>query len=89
MIKDEAIAKSALGCISEAHDLLMQSLRIVEARCSDEEYKIFQTRMAQILGQLFFLVMEPIYREHPLLAPPETPKDFLDSWRKSSGEGSR
>ena len=82
MIKDEAVAKSALDLMSRAHALLMEALRLVEARCSIEEYNEYQSEMAQILGRLFFLSMEPIYRAHPSLAPPNTPTEFLDKWRK-------
>jgi hypothetical protein len=87
MIRDEAIAKNALDLISKAHNLLMSSLSVVEANCSGAEYKEFQSEMAQVLGRLFSLVMEPICREHPALVPADTPKDFLDRWRKSSDGG--
>jgi hypothetical protein len=40
--------------------------------------------MAHVQGRLFFLVMEPIYREHPSLAPPDAPQEFLDAWKKAS-----
>ena len=82
MIKDEAVAQSALDLMSKAHTLLMDALKLVEARCSTEEYNEYRSEMAQVLGQLFFLSMEPIYRAHPSLAPPDTPKEFLDRWRK-------
>lgn len=84
MIRDEKIAKSALDLMNKSHGLLMDSLKLVEAGCSEEEYKAFQSEIAQVIGQLFFLVMEPIYREHPSLAPPDTPKEFIDKWRKGS-----
>ncbi|HEY6254149.1 MAG TPA: hypothetical protein VI685_29695, partial [Candidatus Angelobacter sp.] len=84
MIKDEAIAKSVLDLMNRSHSLLVDSLRLVEAKCSDKEYTAFQSEMAQVLGQLFFLVMEPIYRAHPSLAPLDTPRDFLDRWHKNS-----
>jgi hypothetical protein len=84
MIKDRTTAKNALDLVNKGHGLLMESLRLVEAECSGEEYKAFQTEMAQVLGQLFFLVMEPIYREHPSLAPLDTPKEFLEAWRKNT-----
>jgi len=84
MIRDEAIAKSALDLMNKAHALLMDSLKLVQQKCSDEEYKEFQSGMAHVLGRLFFLVMEPIYREHPSLVPPETPKEFIEGWRKKS-----
>jgi hypothetical protein len=86
MITDEAIAKSALDLMSKGHNLLMDSLRLVEKNCSNEEYQAFQSKMAQVLGHLFFLVMEPIYREHPALAPPDTPEEFLGKWSKGSSE---
>ena len=82
MIKDDAIARTALDMMNNAHKLLMDSLRLVQEKCSDEERKEFQTGMAHVLGRLFFLLMEPIYREHPSLAPPDTPKEFMDSWVK-------
>jgi len=83
-IRDEAIAESALNLLNKGHSLLMDSLRLVEDKCSEQEYKEFQSAMAQVLGRLFFLVMEPIYREHPSLAPSDTPKEFLDVWCKTS-----
>jgi hypothetical protein len=86
MIRDETVAKNVLGLMNKSHNLLMDSLKLVEANCSDEEYKAFQSEMAQVLGQLFFLLMEPIYRKHPSLAPPDTPKEFRDKWPKNSSE---
>ena len=84
MIRDDAIAKSTLDLMSKAHALLMDSLKLVEKKCSEEEYKEFQSGMAHVLGRLFFLLMEPIYREHPSLAPPDTPKEFMNAWLKNS-----
>jgi hypothetical protein len=84
MIRNEAIAKRALNLMNKGHSLLMDSLKLVQEECPDEEYKQFQSEMAQVLGRLFFAVMEPIYREHPSLAPPDTPKEFVDAWRKNS-----
>ncbi len=84
MIRDEAIAKHALGLVNKGHSLLMDSLKLVQDECSVEEYEEFQSEMAQVLGLLFFQVMEPIYRKHPSLAPPDTPKEFLDKWHKNS-----
>jgi hypothetical protein len=78
------MAKSALEMINNAHGLLMDSLKVVESKCSEEEYKEFQSGMAHVLGRLFFLLMDPIYREHPSLTPPDTPKEFTDSWSKNS-----
>lgn len=54
MIRDETIAKSVLELTHKSHNLLMDSLKLVEANCSGEEYKAFQSEMAQVLGQVFF-----------------------------------
>jgi len=83
MIQDDAVAKETLSLMEKAHRLLMDSLELVRQRCTPAESKEYQAAMAQVLGRLFFLVMEPIYREHPSLAPPDTPKQFLDSWKNS------
>jgi len=88
MIRNEETAKSALELMNAAHKLLMDSLKLVEEKCPNEECKEFEKRMAHILWQLFSVLMDPIYREHPSLAPPDTPKEFLEAWRRqSSGEG--
>jgi len=86
MIGDKQKAKAALDQMERAHKLLMGSLQFVKANCSDAEYKSYRAGMAQVLGQLFFLVMEPIYRQHPSLAPPDTPQEFLTDWGKASGQ---
>lgn len=86
MIHDEETARATLDLIDKAHALLMSSLNLVRGKCSDEEYEAFEKGMAHALGRLFFLVMDPIYREHPSLAPPQAPKEFLDTWRRSSKE---
>lgn len=87
MIRDDAIAKQATDLMNKANTLLMDSLKLVRESCPEEEYKEFQTGMAHVLGRLFFLLMEPIYREHPSLAPADTPKDFVDRWgEQPSGE---
>lgn len=84
MIRDRYTAGETLETLEKAHKLLMGALGTVKSRCTEEEYKAFRSKMAQVMGQLFFLVMEPIYREHPSLAPPETPQEFLDQWKRAS-----
>jgi hypothetical protein len=82
MIRDDAVAKDALSLMENAHASLMQSLTLVREKCTQEDSNEFRAAMAQVLGRLFFLVMEPIYREHPALAPPDTPREFLDLWNR-------
>ena len=85
MIRDVAVAKDALSLMESANGQLTKSLALVQEKSTPEEYKLFRGAMSQVLGQLFFLVMEPIYRQHPSLAPADTPQEFLDSWSKQTG----
>ena len=82
MIRNDAVAKDALSLMESANGLLTKSLALVQEKSTPEEYEVFRGVMAQVMGQLFFLVMEPIYRQHPSLAPADTPTEFLDSWNK-------
>ncbi len=84
MIRDEKTAARALELMERAHKLLMDSLAIVKTNCSEEEYKEYQAGMAHVLGRLFFLVMEPVYRRHPCLAPADTPPEFSEAWAKAT-----
>jgi hypothetical protein len=66
----------------QANKLFNESVELVKANCSAEEYENYGRRMAHVTGRLFFLSMEPIYCEHISLAPSDTPPDFLDRWRQ-------
>jgi hypothetical protein len=87
MIQDAKTAKRALELMEQADKLLIESLELVRSRCSSEEYSRYRGGMSQVVGRLFFEVMEPIYRQHPSLAPPDTPQDFLDAWAKGKFPG--
>jgi len=86
MIRDKQTASTAIDKMERAHKLLMDSLQFVKANCSDDEYKLYRAGMSQVLGQPFFLVMEPIYRQHPSLAPADTPQEFVSERNKASTE---
>ena len=70
--------------MDKAHKALTESLELVRANCSDEEYKAYRSGIAQVDGRLFFLLMEPIYCQHPSLIPPDTPTDFVERWTRKS-----
>jgi hypothetical protein len=82
MIRDVETARQAVELVEQAHKLLMDSLGLVRSNCSKEEYEAYRPGITQVTGRLFFLVMEPIYRTHLSLAPPDTPADFLERWRR-------
>jgi hypothetical protein len=83
MIRDAQTAKLALDLTDQADKLLMKSIEMVRANCSDEEFRSYRRAMSHVVGPLFFLVMEPIYGLHPSLAPPDTPREFTEAWAKN------
>jgi hypothetical protein len=84
MIHEPQTAKRVLELMCEAHNSLSASLEVVRLNCPDEEYKEYRKGMAQVLGRLFFLLMNPIYHEHPYLAPADAPAEFTESWNKEN-----
>ena len=82
MIRDVETARQAVELVQEAHKLLMDSLALVRGNCSKEEYEAYRPGITQVTARLFFLIMEPIYRANLSLAPPDTPPDFLERWRR-------
>lgn len=83
MIRDKQVASLVINGLEEANKLLADSADMVKSRCTDAEYQAYRSGMAHVQGRLFFLVMEPIYREHPSLAPPDTPQEFISEWKRS------
>jgi hypothetical protein len=73
MIRNAGLARQAVELARQANKLLIDSLEFVRSNCSSEEYEAYKHGIAHVAGPLFFVVMEPIYRVHHSLAPPDTP----------------
>lgn len=82
MIRNAETARQVVELARQANQLLIDSLEPVRSNCSNEEYEGYKRGIAHVTGPLFFLVMEPVYCLHPSLAPPDTPAEFLDRWRR-------
>jgi len=82
MIRNAETARQAVELARQANKLLIDSLKLVRSNCSNEEYEAYKPGIAHVTGPLFFLVMDPIYRVHPSLAPADTPAEFLERWRR-------
>ncbi|MDI1446316.1 hypothetical protein [Polyangium sp. 6x1] len=50
---------------------LDESVRIVMESCSPSEFESYRAAVGQIMGTMLVDVMNPIYREHPDLKPPQ------------------
>jgi len=50
---------------------LDESVRFVMESCSPSEFEAYRKAVGQIMGTMLLDVMNPIYREHPDLKPPQ------------------
>jgi hypothetical protein len=50
---------------------LDSSVKLVMDTSSAEEFEAYRAAVAQIMGTMLVDIMNPIYREHPDLKPPE------------------
>src|SRR5258708_10174255 len=82
LIRNAETARQAVELARQANKLLIDSLELVRSNCSNEEYEAYKRGIAHVTGSLFFLVVEPVYSAHPSLAPPDTPAEFLERWRR-------
>lgn len=69
MIKDKQIAKEVYDLMLTHYQQLNESVIKVMERCSEEEFKEYRFAVGHILGEEFFQVIEPLYKEHPELKP--------------------
>jgi hypothetical protein len=78
MIQNTETAKRILAALEETCRQLRETLPIVQEDCSESEYKAYSREVAQISGRIFYLIMDPIYCQHPDLAPPEAPPKMVE-----------
>lgn len=69
MITNKHVAARVSERILEANRLLNEAISIVHDNCSTEEWSTFRSSMGNVLGQLLFEVVNPLYRAHPDLKP--------------------
>ena len=70
MIKDSIVAKEISQLMMDTWIRLSDSCHQVKERCSPEEYEAYVKAIAKLSGEITFDVMEPLYKEHPELKPP-------------------
>jgi hypothetical protein len=69
MIRDEVVAARVAKAAQEAYRILDDSAALVRAECSEEEIKQYVQAVGNVLYEVIFRVMEPLYIEHPSLKP--------------------
>ena len=78
MISDEAIAAKVNAELLNVVEQLNESIILVMETCQDEEFKAYRLAMARVLGEIFE-ILDPLYRRHPTIKPPEFDDDRDDA----------
>ncbi len=65
------IAETINNLMLEYGAKLDESVRFVMENCSKDEFDRYRSAVGQMMGTMLLDVMNPIYREHPDLKPPQ------------------
>lgn len=63
-------AKRVTSELLKSVEALNRTLRVIQHDCPIGEFKRYQKKFANVLGNIFTGVLLPIYEEHPSLTPP-------------------
>ncbi len=69
MIENAEVAGKVDVALREAYRVLDNSAALVRERCSEEETKNYLQQVGNVLYELIFRMMEPLYEAHPELKP--------------------
>ncbi|GEM_PF-217208 len=76
MIKDKEVAVPLDKLMKEITKEINESIILVQEQCSEEEFKTYRRAAAQVMGDIFLDIMNPIYNLHPDIIPDEM-KDII------------
>jgi hypothetical protein len=71
MIADYETAKYISDVLLDVNERLSESLKTVETRAPNHEYRIYSLAIGRIINWVFEAILEPIYMRHPSLKPPD------------------
>jgi hypothetical protein len=71
MIKNKKIAKEISDLMLSFGAKLDGSVAMVKEECDEEDFKKYRLAVGKILGEMLLEVMNPIYKDHPDIKPPE------------------
>lgn len=80
MIKNREVAVELSNRLLKMGGAIDDAIILARDRCPDDEFKEFRLTMAKLLDHLYVLGLEPLYEEHPDIAPPEL--EFKPSRKK-------
>ena len=68
---EQIIAREISSLMLEFYAKLNASLKLVQQRCSEDEFKEYRRAIGLVMGEMTTEVLMPLYKEHPDLEPPE------------------
>lgn len=71
MIEDKEAAKSISDLMLEFGARLDASLIAMQSKLPEKEFHWYRDAVSRIMGPMLLEVMNPIYRLHPSIKPPE------------------
>ncbi|MGC2530081.1 MAG: hypothetical protein WA639_20225 [Candidatus Acidiferrum sp.] len=71
MIADANTAKYVSDLLLDINGQLNESIERVQEASTPEEFANYRRRVGTLINSIFEEVLEPIYRKHPNLKPPE------------------
>jgi ubiquinone/menaquinone biosynthesis C-methylase UbiE len=69
VVENDEVAGKVDVALREAYRVLDDSATLVRERCSEDETKNYLQQVGNVLYELIFRMMEPLYKAHPELKP--------------------
>lgn len=66
----QATAAEVLSLAREAAAKINESIKVVQANEPPDVFEHYRTAAGQVMGELYFSIIEPILEQHPGLTPP-------------------
>jgi hypothetical protein len=70
MIADLETAAQVKESVMHAYGQMEECMKLVELKCSPEEYAAFKRAVGKVVSTMLFEIIEPMYKANPTLKPP-------------------
>jgi hypothetical protein len=71
MISDPKTAGQVSKMMLEISSHIDESIALVRANCQEQEFQEYRRAAGRILGEILLEVLNPLYKQHDALKPPE------------------
>ena len=71
MINNLDIAKQISDLMLECGARLDKSVALVRDECAPDDFQMYRRAVGKVMGEILLEVLNPLYKTHPTLKPPE------------------